>query len=181
MGSHDGLGSGIDRRTLIRRGALAAGVVWTAPLVIESVTSPAGALSPVGGYPCSYITVVYQVGSGFYAAKFNKGASTCSGNSTSGDVSFTESCGSVWYDNGGSGNAIRRSTNGTTFTTLADAPTGQSCSTYVSYGGGTTINAINGAAIVFAVAHDGSYSPIKNKYLCPASPSSTITAPSCGG
>lgn len=176
-------GRGIDRRTLIRRGALVAGAAWTAPLIVESLTSPAGALSPTGGYPCSYITVVYKVGTTYYAAKFNNGDAECSGNSTSGDETFTQSCGGGWYKNSGDGTAIRRSTDGVTYTTLLSAPAGQSCSTYLSYQGGTTISAQNNATIVFAAAHDGSYSPpSKFRFVCPTGPqyNNSISAPSCG-
>lgn len=35
----------IDRRALIRRAAIAGAVAWTAPIIIESVVSPAGALT----------------------------------------------------------------------------------------------------------------------------------------
>jgi len=174
-------GRGIDRRTLIRRGALVVGAAWTAPVIVESLVSPAGALSPTGGYPCSYITVVYKVGSSYYASKFNNGAEVCAGNTTSGDVDILQSCGGFWYDNGGPSNAIRQSSNGSTFTTLAGAPAGQSCGTYLAFAGGTTINAQGGATIVFAVAHDGSY-PGKKQFICPAGPSAnnSVTAPSCG-
>lgn len=172
---------GIGRRDLIRRGAIVAGVAWTAPLIIESLASPAGALSPTGGYPCSYITVVYRVGTTYYASKFNGSSGTCAGNTTSGDIDMLQSCSGAWYDNDGSSNAIRRSTDGVTFTTLASAPSGGSCESYLAYAGGTTISAIGGATIVFALAHDGSY-PGKNAYICPAGPqpNNSITAPSCG-
>lgn len=38
----------VDRRTLIRRAAVAGAVAWTAPIVVESLASPAGALTPAG-------------------------------------------------------------------------------------------------------------------------------------
>jgi hypothetical protein len=37
--------TGVDRRTLIKRAAIAGAVAWTAPVIIDSVASPAGALS----------------------------------------------------------------------------------------------------------------------------------------
>lgn len=43
--SHDGERSGIDRRTLIKRAAAAGAVAWTAPIIIGSLTSPAGAVT----------------------------------------------------------------------------------------------------------------------------------------
>jgi hypothetical protein len=36
---------GIDRRTLIKRAAATGAVAWTAPVIIQSLTSPAGALT----------------------------------------------------------------------------------------------------------------------------------------
>jgi hypothetical protein len=42
---------GIDRRTLIKRGAVVGAVAWTAPVIIESISSPAGAITaPPGCY-----------------------------------------------------------------------------------------------------------------------------------
>lgn len=40
---------GVDRRTLIKRAAAAGAAVWTAPLILDSVASPAGAISCIGG------------------------------------------------------------------------------------------------------------------------------------
>lgn len=42
---HLGAGAGLDRRTLIRRAAVAGAVAWTAPAVVGSLASPAGALT----------------------------------------------------------------------------------------------------------------------------------------
>lgn len=44
---HRDANPGISRRSLIKRAAAAGAVAWTAPVVIESLTSPAGAVSPV--------------------------------------------------------------------------------------------------------------------------------------
>jgi hypothetical protein len=59
--------SGLDRRTLIRRAAAAGVVAWVAPVVIESISSPAGALTG-------------PALSGCHIAKFN---SSCSGDNSS--------------------------------------------------------------------------------------------------
>jgi hypothetical protein len=51
LGSVDGQGDqqrGIDRRTLIKRAAATGAVAWTAPLIIDSLTSPAAALTCAG-------------------------------------------------------------------------------------------------------------------------------------
>jgi hypothetical protein len=41
--------SGLDRRTLIKRAAIVGAAAWTAPAIIGSVASPAGAISPSPG------------------------------------------------------------------------------------------------------------------------------------
>jgi hypothetical protein len=45
VGGQDDEQRGIDRRTLIKRAAATGAVAWTAPVVIQSLTSPAGALT----------------------------------------------------------------------------------------------------------------------------------------
>jgi hypothetical protein len=34
---------GVSRRALLRRGAVIGGIAWTAPIIVQSLTSPAGA------------------------------------------------------------------------------------------------------------------------------------------
>jgi hypothetical protein len=38
-------GSGIDRRTIIKRAAVGGALVWTAPVILDSLASPAGAIT----------------------------------------------------------------------------------------------------------------------------------------
>lgn len=45
-----GEGRGMDRRDLLRASAVAGAAAWTAPVIIDSITSPAGALSPCKKY-----------------------------------------------------------------------------------------------------------------------------------
>jgi hypothetical protein len=72
-------GSGVDRRTLIKRAAVAGAVAWTAPTIMQSV---AGAQSTA---PCSpFVTCT-----NFYSAKFNCntcGACGCEGIGSNGGV-----------------------------------------------------------------------------------------------
>jgi hypothetical protein len=42
-------GAGVDRRTLIKASAIAGLGAWTAPLIIDSLSSPAAAITPVAG------------------------------------------------------------------------------------------------------------------------------------
>jgi hypothetical protein len=57
----------LSRRELIRRGAVVRGVAWTAPLIIESITSPAAAGShddcTGGSVTLFWIWILYRVGS----------------------------------------------------------------------------------------------------------------------
>ncbi len=68
--------SGLDRRTLIRRAAAAGMVAWVAPVVIESIASPAGA-------------VTGPALSGCHIAKFN---SSCSGDESSNKCNVPIDC-----------------------------------------------------------------------------------------
>ncbi|MEQ1787829.1 MAG: hypothetical protein ABL966_12310, partial [Acidimicrobiales bacterium] len=49
MTTDDDLG-GIHRRSLIKRGVIAGGTAWVAPMLIDSVLSPAAAVSLEAGY-----------------------------------------------------------------------------------------------------------------------------------
>ena len=94
---------GLSRRDIIKRGAIAGGVAWTAPLLIESIASPAGAIS--GGINLnggiSYAIMVYCVGacnpdgSNLRATQIDGG--TCVGgnngsNDTAGVITSTNDC-----------------------------------------------------------------------------------------
>ena len=59
-------GHQISRRRLIRRGVVVGGIAWTAPIIISSMASPAGAqASPNGTTPTTTTTTgVSGAGSG---------------------------------------------------------------------------------------------------------------------
>ena len=177
-GSKSAARSGLSRREIIKRGAIAGGIAWTAPVLVGSVT-PVGAQvgSPSGGYPCSYITVVYTFNGQTYAVKFNKNAAVCDGvNSTSNDEDFSTVCNGVTYNNTCSGTAICTGTPGSV---IQGDP---NCSSRVFFAGGTTITAAVGVTIIFAAAHDGSYSGSKFRFSCPSNPqpANSVTAEPCG-
>ena len=69
-----GAGSGLDRRSLIRRAAAVGAAAWTAPVIIGSLASPAGAITggvapPVNDGGCRTVSsntvVTYTVGTGY--------------------------------------------------------------------------------------------------------------------
>jgi hypothetical protein len=51
---------GLDRRTLIKGAAIAGAAAWTAPVIIDSLASPAAAFTPVVCASCSTGTTVHQ-------------------------------------------------------------------------------------------------------------------------
>ena len=72
---------GIDRRSLIKKGAAAGAVFWAIP-VIESVTSAASATSGGGGVfnGASYAFIIYSntAGTQYFIASYTGGGSPCS-------------------------------------------------------------------------------------------------------
>jgi hypothetical protein len=50
----------IDRRTLIRRAAVSGAIAWTAPVLVDSLASPAGAFTPRAG--CTFLVFNSQCG-----------------------------------------------------------------------------------------------------------------------
>lgn len=71
--SHQPAGRGMDRRTLIKRAAATGAVAWTAPVILNSLASPAGAITGVQG-----------------CFKFTKGANT--GACSSVTATFDNTC-----------------------------------------------------------------------------------------
>lgn len=51
---------GIDRRTLIKGAAVAGAAAWTAPMIVDSLASPAAAASPAGSVQCSKSLVFFR-------------------------------------------------------------------------------------------------------------------------
>src|SRR4051812_2077926 len=72
-----GEGRGLSRRQMIKASAVAGAAAWTAPVIIDSLASPASALSAGGSYACSKGYVIYKVGTTVYYSGFQVGFSTC--------------------------------------------------------------------------------------------------------
>jgi hypothetical protein len=86
--------AGLSRRELIRRAAVVGGVAWTAPMIIDSLATPAGA---VGSPPCVCTTASSYTGASI------AGLGGCSGTVT-GVGEFTgdgnkNACGVVCWSN----------------------------------------------------------------------------------
>jgi hypothetical protein len=95
----DGGRRGIDRRTLIKRAAATGAVAWTAPLIIDSLSSPAAALTctgncflvqfgPAGAGAPNCNTTSQTVGTGTQAPCPNLSSSNCA-STTSISAGFT--------------------------------------------------------------------------------------------
>jgi len=84
---------GLSRRELIKRSAIVGGVAWTAPMIIDSIASPAGAISggiSFGGYSYGIILILEGPPGAQTLCAITLGASSCSnGNSGSNDTSGT--------------------------------------------------------------------------------------------
>lgn len=149
-----------DRRTLIRGAAVAGAAAWTAPMIIDSLVSPAAAASG-GAFPttCSYALVVFKYGAaGPYVMKIDKGSASCSfTNSTSNDTSFSSyACGVYKYRGGSSyGAKVQYSSdNGAHWSNVPAYPTGTCDSLFTV--GGTTVTVDNSSvSIIFATSHYG--------------------------
>jgi hypothetical protein len=148
---------GLSRRQMIKASAVAGAAAWTAPMIVDSLASPAAAASGCGpGTPnLSYGIIVYQIGSTYSTLKI--AGNTCSAtNGTSGDASgaldFT--CGSLTFTNPGGTVTV----NGTA-TSVGD------CSKITIHNSSGWVSA-NGVDIVFAFAHDGSFNDKPGKLSC---------------
>jgi hypothetical protein len=137
--------SGLTRREMIRNAAAAGAVAWTAPVIIDSLASPAAAATPGPGFPCSYASIVFTIDGGSpVAVKIKINTTTCElTNQTSGDGNFTQLCNDATYSNSCSGNAICRDSSA--------VPAATSCPFTVN---GGTVTANSGVSILFVVVHD---------------------------
>ena len=74
------MAEGLSRRDMIKGAAVAGAAAWTAPMIIDSLTSPAAAASgcqPPASLAISGAAVVYQIGSTIYWTSFASGGTTC--------------------------------------------------------------------------------------------------------
>lgn len=169
-------GRQLSRRTLIKGGAVAGGLIWAAP-AIDSFLSPAAAASGAG-LACSYALFVFTVGGTQYAAKFTQGSTACTDTNTDGSYkdSTVGTCGGTTYAIN-STNEI--TANGTVIPTY---PLG--CATLFTVNG-QTISWNSSVVTVDAIlVHDGSFglssTPPLGEFLC--SPSEPWTEPNtCNG
>ena len=161
---------GMTRRDMIKASALAGAAAWTAPVIIDSVASPAAAQTPTvenTGINCSKSILFFTIpgDTTVYIAGFQDNACqtcNCFGNWSSPNLGNCNSacftCGGVTYQvNAGSGTSAGTATScGGTFTQASILPFGNAtdCNHWLSYGGGT-VTGINGATVLGALGFGG--------------------------
>jgi hypothetical protein len=74
---------GLSRRQMIKASAAAGAAAWTAPIIIDSVSSPALGATASGcsgsSVTLSWIYVLYTVGGSYYVTGFSTGDTVCGG------------------------------------------------------------------------------------------------------
>jgi hypothetical protein len=144
---------GLTRREMIRASAVAGAAAWTAPVIIDSLASPAAATSiPPGNLGCSYAMVVFTVtgSSTVYVAKVGETGQSCQATgSTSADTAFTTTCNSVTYSNDNPGNVM----TGVGGNPIAVYPTNPCPGLFTVSNG--QIAAASNVTVLFSVAHAG--------------------------
>jgi hypothetical protein len=194
-------GRGLSRRELIKASAAAGAAAWTAPMIVDSLVSPAAAVSTpcASSLTCSWIYVLFRVSGTYYVAGFNLNASTCGGGGANPHGDFCNGSGGDEACETGSASGVAfkifnftgsatssdfaYSTSGScggvmSTPTLLTTTTTPSCSTYLSVSGGNIV-AQGGAEIVSAIGFGGSQGL---HALCPQSSGADnqVCAPASG-
>jgi len=109
---------------MIKAAGIAGAAAWTAPVIVDSLSSPAAATS--GGLPtsCSYALIVFTYNSNTYVMKIQSGSASCAGDdTTSNDTSFSTTCGSNTFSStSGPGGGTGLLENGQPINTTLPAP-----------------------------------------------------------
>jgi len=162
--------SGLSRRQMIKASAIAGAAAWTAPVIIDSLASPAAAASATCTFKCSAVFVFYSVGGSVYYTGFQNGQTGCNHCKTgtiSTDVSCL-TCGSVSFFGGGvSGGACGTDSEPLYWVNAASCPSGaptgmtqalgdSSCASHVILSSdGHTLSPGSGVTLLGAFAFTG--------------------------
>lgn len=154
--------SGISRRDLIKKGAVAGAVFWSVP-VIESITSRAAAQSGCVTFNASWIYVIWKYNGTYYYTGYKQGdsGSTCTASSypdSKPDVSIGPCDGYYWKLLGSQGTPPELQQSATSdFASATDVTyLGQgSCGTYLRINGGEVTPFLTGVQIVAAFCFGG--------------------------
>jgi hypothetical protein len=156
----------IDRRTLIKGAAVAGVAAWTAPVIIDSLTSPAAASSGTSGLMCSWVYVFFKVGGTTYYTGFSKNGAGCGDGSSNNSNPICVPCNGSNYTiaqfGGGEGGSVGKLTYGTSTCTAGTAlpnaavhADSSTCGNYLSASGGV-ITAKAGVTLLAAIGHPSS-------------------------
>jgi hypothetical protein len=156
-------GKGLSRRQMIKASAVAGAAAWTAPMIIDSLASPAAAASVPGSVACSkdivFFTIPTDPGTVYITGYQNSCVGCgCFGNWSASNLApngfrcFT--CGSVTYRvNPGLNNAATGATCAGA-TTAAVPMTSATCNNWLTVTNGN-VTGINGAVVLAAIAFEG--------------------------
>jgi hypothetical protein len=170
---------GLSRRDLIKASAVAGAAAWSAPVIIDSLASPAAAASGCTGssVTLSWIWILYTVGGNYYVTGFSKGDNACNAGGSNPHSATCAPCGAGSFTvnnfsgtfsgsfttSGGCGGTQR-----TDFTLVNSAG---GCGTYIVFNNGQ-ITSQNGATILASVGFGAG----SNRAICPnnSSPGNSV-------
>jgi hypothetical protein len=149
---------GLSRRQMIKASAVAGAAAWTAPVIVDSLASPAAAASGCSGssVTLSWIWILYTVGGNYYITGFSKGDTACNAGGSNPHGAICDPCGSQSFTLGDfSGSLVASYTTsggcaGTQLTTWTQVTAAGGCGTYIGFSGGQIFSQ-NGATIIAAV------------------------------
>jgi hypothetical protein len=148
---------------MIKATAVAGAAAWTAPMIIDSLSSPAAAASGGGSVTCSKDLVFFTIPGNpqVYIAGYQNSCAGCNCFGTFSAPNLSPSgfrcypCGGVTYRvNVGSANAATGATCATATTAAPQLPVPSTCTQWLSVSGGT-VTGINGATVLAAIAFEG--------------------------
>jgi hypothetical protein len=153
------------RRQMIRASAIAGAGAWTAPAIVDSLTSPAtaGSASPIS---CSWFYVVYMKpdSSTVWWTSANNSSTVCNNAQPANNSGTrTKTCYHVTYTLPDAQGPIPTYDSGSGAVQATNDP---NCSSYISING-TTLSAKGNATLLAAWSHPGSNS------VCSACPSTS--------
>jgi len=173
-------GRGLSRRQLIKASAVAGAAAWTAPMIIDSLSSPAAALSGTINFDgASYAIVVFDKGGTRYVLKIgdSNDPHACANTAAfSGDVADNANIGTCHGSTFKIASGALTTVSGTAITPY----TGSDCA-FLFNANDTTVTADPSISLVFGVAHAGSCSgnntggPSISKLSIVCASSNTIT------
>jgi len=164
------------RRTMIKGAAVAAVAAWTAPVVLDSLTSPAAAAS-TSPITCSWFYLLFKKPGDSTVYWTGSNANTCNTLSTNNAGTYSKTCSGVTYTIDNGRGVLSWSTgHGSTAATAA----GASCSTSIRING-NTVTAIGGAQILAAFSHPSSSLSCSTCPSGSANNSITVCGSSAGG